>query len=195
MCVFPQSLDAPLGECDPLGEAGALLEAAGQAEVAGREEVRGAEATRVRFQVSLLDLSGEALFAADEDAADAPDGAFSDDGAGDPDGAFFDDGAEDPFAEGLEQFFAFLDATFEVEVWIDDENFIRRLVFDLASLFAGLAGPDDDVELPSSLITLEFYDFDADISVDAPPPEVIVDSSLILSDDDYATSEEYTSES
>ena len=36
------------------------------------------------------------------------------------------------------------------------------------------------------------YDFDADISVDAPPPEVIVDSSLILSDDDYATSEEYT---
>ena len=195
MCVFPQSLDAPLGECDPLGEAGALLEAAGQAEVVGREEVRGAEATRVRFQVSLLDLSGEALFAADEDAADAPDGAFSEDAAGDPDGAFFDDGAEDPFAEGLEQFFAFLDATFEVEVWIDDENFIRRLVFDLASLFAGLAGPDDDVDLPSSLITLEFYDFDADISVDAPPPEVIVDSSLILSDDDYATSEEYTPES
>lgn len=193
LCVFPQSLMAPLGECDPLGDAGALLEAAGQAEIVGREEVRGTEATRVRFQVSLLDLSGEALSAADEGgvaAADASDGAFSDDSAEDPDGAFFDDGTEDPFAEGLEQFFGFLDASFEVEVWLDDESLIRRLSFDLASLFAGLVGPDDDVEGPSSLITVEFFDFDADISVEAPPPEAIVDEDLLIGDD-YATSEEY----
>ena len=194
LCVFPQSLMAPLGECDPLGDAGALLEAAGQAEIVGREEVRGAEATRVRFQVSLLDLSGEALFSADEGgvaAADASDGGFSDDSAEDPDGAFFDDGTEDPFAEGLEQFFGFLDASFEVEVWLDDESLIRRLSFDLASLFAGLVGPDDDVEGPSSLITVEFYDFDADISVEAPPPEAIVDEDLLIGGDDYATTEEY----
>ena len=60
----------------------------------------------------------------------------------------------------------------------------------VASLVAGLAGPD--AEIPSSLITLEFYDFDADISVEAPPPEAIVDDpDLLRGDDDYASSEEY----
>ena len=103
----------------------------------------------------------------------------------------FDDTASDPFAEGLDQIFGFLDAEFEVEVWIDDESLIRRLSFDLASLFAGIAGPEAAAEMPSSRITIEFYDYDADISVEAPPPETIVDPSLILGDDDYATSEEY----
>ena len=80
-------------------------------------------------------------------------------------------------------------------MWIDDENLIRRLAFDLASLFAGLAGADADVEVPSSLITLEFYDFDADISVEAPPPEAIVDDpDLLVGGDDYAYSEEYEPE-
>jgi hypothetical protein len=45
--------------------------------------------------------------------------------------------------------------------------------------------------MPSSQLTLEFFDFDADISVDAPPPEAIVDEDLLVDGDDYATSEEY----
>lgn len=181
LCVFPQSLDVPADDCDLLGEAGTFLEAAGEAEIVGREDVRGVEATRVRFGVSLLDLAGEALGM----APDAGDDEASEGGA-------FDDSASDPFAEGLEQILGFLDAELEVEVWIDDENLIRRLTFDLASMFAGLAGPDDEV--PSSLITLEFFDFDADISVEAPPPDSIVDRSLILGDDDFASSEEYEPE-
>ena len=179
LCIFPQMGDEPVADCDPVGEIGAFLEAASEAEIVGREDVRGVEATRVRFLVSLLDLAGEDL------------GMEPDDEAGTSEAGAFDDTASDPFAEGLDQFFGFLDAEFEVEVWIDDENLVRRLSFDLASLFAGIAGPEAAAEIPSNLITLEFYDFDADISVDAPPSEVIVDPSQILGDDDFATTEEY----
>ena len=183
MCISPQAIDEPFANCDPMGDTGAFLEAAREAEIVGREDVRGVEATRVRFLVSLRDLAGEALGAVlgEDDAETSEDGAF-------------DDSASDPFAEGLEQIFGFLDADFEVEVWIDDENLIRRQTFDLASLFAGFAGPD--AEMPSSLVTVEFYDFDADISVDAPPPETIIDDpDLLVGGDDYASSEEYEPES
>ena len=177
MCIVPLATGEAVGDCDPLGETGVFLEAARGAEIVGRENVHGAEATRVRFLVSLMDLAGEAVGMAPDDD-DAETGAF-------------DDTASDPFAEGIEQIFGFLDAEFEVEVWIDDESLIRRLSFDLASLFAGIAGPEAAVEMPSSLFTLEFYDFDADISVEAPPPESIVDVDLLVGDDDYATSEEF----
>ena len=177
MCIFPLAIDEPYEDCDPLSDTGTFLEAARDAEVVGREEVRGVEATRVRFLVSLMDLAGGAL------------GMEPDDGASD--GGAFDDTASDPFAEGLEQIFGFLEADLEVEVWIDDDNLLRRLAFDLASMFAGLAGGDAGAEMPSSPMTLEFYDFDADISVDAPPPEAIVDEDLLVGGDDYATSEEY----
>ena len=178
-CVFPQALYLPFGDCDLMGKTGAFLEAARGAEIVGREDVRGVEATRVRFVVSLLDAAGGA-------SGTEPD---EDDGET-PEGGAFDDIASDPFAEGLDQFFGFFDPDLEVDVWIDDKNLIRRLAFDLASLFAGLAGAD--AEVPSILITLEFYDFDADISVEAPPPELIVDDpDLLIGGDDYATSEEY----
>ena len=177
MCVFPEGVDGAYDDCDPLGETGAFLEAASEAEVTGREDVRGVGTTRVRFTVSLLDSVGEALGMAPDDGETSEDGAF-------------DDTASDPFADGLDQFLGFLDSGLEAEVWIDDENLVRRLAFDPASIFAGLVDGDAGAAVPSSPVTLEFYDFDADISVDAPPPEVIVDSSLILSDD-YATSEEF----
>ena len=177
MCIFPQAIDEAYEDCDPLSDTGTFLEAAREAEAAGREEVRGVETTRVRFLVSLMDLAGGAL------------GMEPDEGASD--GGAFDDTASDPFAEGLEQIFGFLEADLEVEVWIDGDNLIRRLAFDLASMFAGLAGEDAGAAMPSSPITLEFYDYDADISVDAPPPESIVDEDLLIGGDDYATSEEY----
>lgn len=173
MCIFPQSADALLAECDPLGDVGILLEGARDPEIVGREDVRGTEATQVRFQLSLMDLMGEAL------------GQTSgEDDSGTSEGEFFDEGSTDPFAEGMEEFFAMLDTGFEVEVWIDDDNLIRRLAYDLASMFAGLTGPDEVI--PSSLIIVEFFDFDADISVEAPPPEMIVDEDLLVGGDDYS---------
>ncbi len=178
MCIFPQMVDQPFENCDPLGETGMFLQAGSEADIVGREDVRGVETTRVRFLVSLLDLAGEAL------GIEPDNGETSEAGA-------FDDTASDPFAEGLDQIFGLLDAGFEVEAWIDDESLIRRLVFDLASLFAGIVGPEASAELPSSPVTIEFYDFNADIRVDPPPPETVVDASQILVDGDYATSEEY----
>jgi len=181
MCIFPQALADAFEECDPLGDAGTFLEAASEPEVVGHQDVRGVETTRVRFLVTLMDLAGEAM------------GMVPDDGEAETsEEGVFDDSASDPFAEGFDQIFGFLeDAAFEVDVWIDDDSLIRRLAFDLASMFAGLAGGDAGAEIPSSLITLEFYDFDADISVDAPPPEAIVDEDLLVGGDDYATSEGY----
>ena len=181
MCIFPQALADAFEECDPLGETGTFLEAASEPEVVGREDVRGVETTRVRFRVSLMDLAGASMGMVPDDS----EPETSEDGV-------FDDSASDPFAEGFEQIFGFLeDAAFEVEVWIDDDSLIRRLAFDLASMFAGLAGEGAAAEVPSSLVTLEFYDFDADISVDDPPPEAIIDEELLVGGDDYATSEEY----
>ncbi len=178
MCIFPPMGAEPVADCDPVGEINVFLEGASEAEVVGREDVRGVEATRVRFLVSLLDLAGEDLGISPDDGEPSEGGAF-------------DDTASDPFAEGIEQIFGFLDAEFEVEVWIDDESLVRRLSFDLASLFAGIAGPEAAAEMPSSLIILEFYDYDADISVEVPPPESIVDGDLLVGGDDYATSEEF----
>ncbi len=181
LCIFPQTVVGPFLDCDPLGETGAFLEAAGEAEIVGREDVRGVEATRVRFTVSLLDLVGEALgMEPDED---------------DGEGGVFDDTASDPFAEPIEQILGFLDAGFDVEAWIDDESLIRRLEFDLASLFAGLGGPETAAEVPSIPVALEFYDFDTDIRVDAPPAGLIFDDAdLFLGGDDYATAQPYEPE-
>ena len=175
MCVFPQTLVEAFEECDPLGDAGAFLEAASEPEIVGQEGVRGVQTTRVRFVVSLMGLVGEAMGMAPGDGE-----------AETSEGGVFDDSASDPFAEGFEQVLGFLDdAGFEVEVWIDDDSLIRRLAFDLASIFAGLAGADAGAETPSSLITVEFYDFDADIRVDAPPPGTIVDRDLLMGGDGY----------
>ena len=59
-------------------------------------------------------------------------------------------------SEDFEQLSEFLRGI-AAEAWIDGSGLVRRLVLDL---------------LPIQLI-VEFYDFDADIAVDAPPPEQV----------------------
>ena len=59
-------------------------------------------------------------------------------------------------SEDFEQLSEFLRGI-AAEAWIDGSGLVRRLVLDL---------------LPVQLI-VEFYDFDADIAVDAPPPEQV----------------------
>ncbi len=180
LCLLPQMLGA-VEDCGLLSGMSAYLEAADEAEIVGREDVRGIETTRVRFLISLLDLAGDVL------------GLGEGDGDGASDTGVFDDAASDPFAEGLGLILGFLDSDFEVEAWVDDESLLRRLALDLNSMFAGLAGPEADDAMPPSPFTVEFYDFDADISVDAPPPDAILDVGLIVGDDDYAYGETYES--
>ena len=169
LCVFPQMADAPAADCDPLAEAASLVSAASDAVVVGREEVRGVQTTRVGFRVSLLDLAGDALGA-------APD-------SGDSEG-FDSEGIAGAFEEMLSGL------AMDVELWIDDDTLIRRMSLDLATLLMGFVG--EEADMPQFLLTLEFYDFDADISVEAPPPESVTDDpSTLLSDGDSATTEPY----
>lgn len=154
--------NAEADDCDPRAGAGDLLRVAQDLQLVGREEVRGVGTTRVRFSVSLADLYGEAF-----------GGLGGLDDVEESEGAFFDDGSSELFDEGLGDLFGFLDAPFEVEVWIDDDSLARRLSYDVSALFGGLAEGDDMV--PALLIVLEFYDYDADISVEAPPPEMIIE--------------------
>ena len=153
LCLFPQMMDAPAADCDPLAEAATLVAAASDTVVVGREEVRGVQTTRVSSTVPLLDLAGDALEA-------APD-------SGDSEG-FDSEGIAGAFEEMLSGL------SLDVEFWIDDDTLIRRMSLDLATLLMGFVGEEAD-DMPQFVVTLEFYDFDADISVEAPPPESVTD--------------------
>ena len=171
LCAFPpmQMADAPAADCDPRAEMATFLAAAGDAVVVGREDVRGVQTTRVSFRVSLLDLAGDALGA-------APD-------SGDTEG-FDSEGIAGVFEEMLSGM------GIDVEFWIDDDTLIRRMSLDLATLLMAFVGEEAD-DTPQILLTLEFYDFDADISVEAPPPESVTDDPSIFQPDDYAESSTY----
>ena len=176
LCVFPQMADpaAVATECDLLGETASFLEAAGSAEIVGAEDVRGAETTRVRLLVSLLDLAGDML---------GTDASGSDGEAG----AFYDD--SDMFDDVAGAMFGFLDVDFEVYAWIDADNRVRRLSLDIADIFGGASESED---VPSTVVTVDFVDYDTGIEVEAPPPEVIVDDpSVLQGDDGFAYESEY----
>lgn len=89
-------------------------------------------------------------------------------------------------AEAVADLFGLADGGLTVDVWIDNDNRLRQFSFDLFSMFGGIA--EEATDMPSLALVFEFYDFDADISVDAPPPEAIVDdpSLLGIGDDDFA---------
>ena len=171
LCVFPQMqmADAPAADCDPRAEMATLVAAARDAVVVGREDVRGVQTTRVSFRVSLLDLAGDAPGA-------APD-------SGDTEG-FGSEGIAGVFEEMLSGM------GIDVEFWIDDDTLIRRMSLDLATMLMAFVDEEAD-DMPQLLLTLEFYDFDADISVEAPPPESVTDDPSIFQSGDYAESSTY----
>ena len=156
LCVFPQMAEAPTSECDPVADASNLAAVAAGAVVVGREEVRGVETTRVSFVVPLLEMLGEALGDIPDDAAEMVDA--------------------EAFAGMFEELLSALEIS--AEVWIDDNSLIRRMSLDLSSMM-GFPGAESD-DLPAFSMTIEYYDFDADISVEAPPPEQVVGDTGLL---------------
>ncbi len=64
------------------------------------------------------------------------------------------------------------DGTAPVEVWIDDEGFVRRISLD-----------DDD-----GLATFEFFDFGADVDIHAPPADEVVDEDEVFSTESGSSS-------
>ena len=64
------------------------------------------------------------------------------------------------------------DGTVPVEVWIDDDGFVRRISLD-----------DDD-----GLATFEFFDFGADVDIHAPPADEVVDEDEVFSTESGSSS-------
>ena len=158
-CASPLSTMAPgmsTTDCDPLGDTAALLPEFGDnATIVGREAVRGVDVSVVRLAVSIGDL----LAGAQGSLPDSPD-------------------SEDEFAGGdpLEAMFALIEGDIHIDVWIDDDKRIHRMVVDLASFIAGMAesAGEDPGEIPQLVATIDSYDHDADIIVEAPPPDQVI---------------------
>jgi hypothetical protein len=61
-----------------------------------------------------------------------------------------------------------------VEVWVDDENFVRRM----KQSFGGATfGPGMQLDMT---MTTELYDFGSEVSVEVPPPDEVVDLSELM---------------
>jgi hypothetical protein len=61
-----------------------------------------------------------------------------------------------------------------VDVWVDDENFVRRMKqsFEGASF-----GPGMQLDMT---MTTELYDFGSDVNIDVPPPDEVADLSELI---------------
>ncbi len=78
------------------------------------------------------------------------------------------------------------DGVVAVDVWIDADMLLRKMVVDLSSLFGGFAAvfSDDDaeVEVPSWQHVIEYREFDESISFEAPSPESLLGDFAELAD-------------
>lgn len=61
-----------------------------------------------------------------------------------------------------------------VEVWVDDENFVRRMK---QSFEGATFGPGMQLDMT---MTTELYDFGSDVNVEVPPPDEVVDLSELM---------------
>ena len=155
-CVSPLSSMGPgtaSADCDPMGDTAALLpEFADHATIVGRAVVRGVDTSVVRLAVSIGDLLAGV-------AGSMPDAA--------------DESGE---VDALAEAFSFISGDIHIDVWIDDDNRIHRLAVDVASLMAGMAGAagEDPDEIPQLMVVIDYYDHDADFTIEAPPAEEIL---------------------
>ena len=156
-------------DCSPLSDAVALARWAREAEMVGREEVRGAGTTRVRYVVLLGRLVADSFQVAQ--------GGTLPDLSGDAD--YDDDWATPEVDESGEPLWddplGIGPGATDINVWIDDESLVRRVSMDLSWMFGTDGGGlgFEAAEGPLFQSIVEFYDFDADIMVEAPPAESI----------------------
>ena len=149
--------------CSPLTDLERLTQRFESAAITGSEDVAGTPTTVVHFQVPLRELPVDA-----ETSYDDP--------------------------EPLDDILGTSDGAIDVKLWLDDAGMPRRFVVDTSSMWRSLYGSpvesdenDDDILMRT---TVDFYDIDADISIDAPPTDSIVadygdlaDSGLLYEDD------------
>lgn len=147
------------GMSDPQAMFDALAEAGtGETEALGTEVIDGVEAHGTRFLLPVEELFGEGAFA---DAADAESGLD-----------------EEEMSEFVEAFLGDI----PVEVWVDDEGYVRRLSFeiDMGEMLGGFAGLGDEEDAPEVSMTMgstmDFTDYgDPSIEIEFPDEADTVD--------------------
>ncbi|WP_420443016.1 hypothetical protein [Candidatus Poriferisodalis sp.] len=152
LCPSPLPGDAPrAGGCPAPNDNAHLIEFVTDAETFGSEQIDGEPMTHIRYT---LDAAALAASQGAESQGTGPDGG---DGS-----ALF---PAEMFGDGL-----------ATDVWIDGEGLTRRVSLDLGSMFGDLAedfGADAE-DVPGFAIMIDFFDYDADITITAPPSDEIV---------------------
>ncbi len=158
VCPSPVPGGTPTGgACQLPNDNTIMIDHVTDAEIAGQDNLDGLAVTHVRFTVDAAALAAEA-------SATLGDG----------------DGAMDPLSIGGE----FGPDELIFDIWIDGDGLIRRLSLDLGAVMEELMGDSDETESDSfgdafaSLFDLtnviNYYDYGADITIEAPSPDEIV---------------------
>ena len=158
VCPSPVPGGTPTGgACQLANDNTIMIDHLTGAEIVGQDDLDGLAVTHVRFSVDATALAAEAL------------AAF---GGG--------DGAVDPMSIGGE----FGPDELIFDAWIDGDGLIRRLSLDLGAIMEELMGDSDETESDSfgdafaSLFditsVIDYYDYGADITIEAPPADEIV---------------------
>ena len=152
LCPAPLPGVAPrAGACPAPNDNAHLIEFVTDVETIGSEQIDGEPMTHLRYTLDAVALA-------------ASQGAASD-------GTGADGGSESPlfpaemFGDGL-----------ATDIWIDGDGLTRRVSLDLGSMFGDLAegfGADTE-DIPEFAIVIDFFDYDADITIIAPPADEIV---------------------
>ncbi len=136
-----------------------FMQGAGEdVEELGTEDIRGTEATGYRVEVSVADAIE----------------------------AQVDDEAVAEMEEMFEQFGGgeYLELTFPVDIYVDGEGSVRRVVLamDIADMGSALGMSDADLGGGSMEIsvTTDFFDFGEDITIEAPPEDQVQDMEDLM---------------
>ncbi|MYA25807.1 MAG: hypothetical protein F4091_12515 [Acidimicrobiales bacterium] len=131
--------------CVPPNDVSGMAEFVLDASIVGPETVRGVETIRVRSALDFRSLMEMAL-------GDDSDGSF------------------------VDLMLAMMPDELPIELWVDDDLRIHRMSMDLTPDLEALGeelGQEID-EVPTVVVLMEFSDFGADITIEAPPPDEIV---------------------
>lgn len=201
LCVFPFEFEGnTFIPCDPYRDSLVLLESAHNAQILRVEDVRDVQTLAIGFEMPLTEMS-ESLIESYKALAEQMIELYSTidleellgsvESSGDL-GSLLDEDTDLTAAyteaiDSINSAVALLEnADLEVHVNVDTEGRIRRMVIDIGAAFEEMLemleseqGIDDSETAPLDdfQYIMEFYDFGADISVEAPAQEQISDSA------------------
>ncbi|WP_420438149.1 hypothetical protein [Candidatus Poriferisodalis sp.] len=131
--------------CVPPNDLSGMTDFVLEAAIVGRESVRGVETIRVQSALDFKSLMEEAL----------------------------DDGSVEGF---MDLVVAMMPSELPLELWVDDDLRVHRMSMDVTPNLEALGeelGEEID-EVPTVIVVMDFYDFGADITIEAPPADEII---------------------